>query len=347
MSGSGFPTGGGRGRSELTSHGCRSAYYFGASLLFDRSSKKGAHTPTPQPGKGAHPPRDPPCVGGRALWGPPGWPAKRRMANLSPDRPVLSDFLRASSQALSSAVGKAVSAASVAVASVDQAAASERSRASAEKILASTSIPPWQTLAEQYSILEDELRERILSISQKESHFTDEAVRCRRRRPGNILPGCLPMANAALEADHALKALRFKLVPARLAEEDFWRACVRWSRPRRHFLRSSCAMPSSSAACLPEPYFNRNSCVVVRYFWHVAQLKCELLNDWQTANGARRDAALEDEASLAPIEHQGASVGDPHAAVVNSEAGQAVATDPVDLDAEFERLVASPSRVDY
>ena len=101
------------------------------------------------------------------------------------------------------------------------------------------------------------------------------------------------MANAALAADDTLRALRFKFVPARLTEEEFWRC----------------------------------------YFWHVANVKCELLHDWRTANGARREAAMEEEATLAPDEDLagGASGG-------GEESG---ATD--DLDAEFERLVASPT----
>ena len=69
------------------------------------------------------------------------------------------------------------------------------------------------------------------------------------------------MANAALAADDTLRALRFKFVPARLTEEEFWRC----------------------------------------YFWHVANVKCELLHDWRTANGARREAAIEEERSLAPM----------------------------------------------
>ena len=63
-----------------------------------------------------------------------------------------------------------------------------------------SAIAPWQTLAEQYSILEDELKIRIFAIAESEANFSAE-IAAKRRRSGNILPGCLPMANAALAAD--------------------------------------------------------------------------------------------------------------------------------------------------
>ena len=71
------------------------------------------------------------------------------------------------------------------------------------------------------------------------------------------------------------------------------------------------------------------------YFWHVANVKCDLLHDWRTANGARRAAALEDEATLA-LEPE---AGEADAAGGSAQA-ESVAVD--DLDAEFERLVSSP-----
>ena len=102
------------------------------------------------------------------------------------------------------------------------------------------------------------------------------------------------MANAALAEDEALRGLRFQLVPARLSEEDFWRC----------------------------------------YFWKVANIKCELLHDWRTANDGRRRAAMEDEATLlAPVD--GAEGASGSSTLEEEEA--------TDLDAEFERLVASPS----
>merc|ERR1712087_765859 len=96
----------------------------------------------------------------------------------------------------------------------------------------------------------DELKQRILSLSPQEELFTGEyAAQIPRDTP--VLPGCLPMANAALEADPELRNLRFRLVPQRLSEECFWRC----------------------------------------YFYHVANIKCELCNDFVTANRARREAA--------------------------------------------------------
>ena len=73
------------------------------------------------------------------------------------------------------------------------------------------------------------------------------------QRPDSILPSCTPMANAALAGDERLREVRFRLVPSRLSEEQFWRC----------------------------------------YFWHVTLLKCELLHDWRTANSTRRDAVLD------------------------------------------------------
>ena len=97
--------------------------------------------------------------------------------------------------------------------------------------LASARLLPWRTLGEQFSILEATLQERILRVSVVET-FRPELARV--QRPGepnhNILPGCLPMAQASLEADPALAALRYRLVPATLSEEDC--ACHRELEPR-------------------------------------------------------------------------------------------------------------------
>ena len=100
------------------------------------------------------------------------------------------------------------------------------------------------------------------------------------------------MATASLEADPALEELRFKLVPARLSEEDFWRC----------------------------------------YFWHVANIKCDLLNDFATANKVKRDAVLADEKALS-TEVPSNGNGEPPAG------GEAPAFDHFELDEEFERLV--------
>ena len=211
----------------------------------------------------------------------------------SPDRPVLSDFLWQSGQRLASQVSASGQALASVLDSAEREAKAVRAVAAAERELAAPTIAPWKTLAEQYEILEDELRARILRISTNPANFSAERAASGRRRPGNILPGCLPMAQAALDADEALRALRFRLVPAHLSEEEFWRC----------------------------------------YFWHVANVKCELLHDWRTANGARRAAVMEDESML--------SLGD------SEERGEAAdpdsGFDPSDLDAEFERLVSSPT----
>jgi len=208
-----------------------------------------------------------------------------------------------------------------------------------ERELRSAELLPWRTLAEQFAILEDELRERILRISQMETNFSVELASTSRRRPGNILPGCLPMANASLKADEALQGLRYKLVPTRMSDEQFWRC----------------------------------------YFWHVANIKCELLNDFATANAMKRDAILADEAVLGGGEAAGASAaaaatasssgdggggggggdgdddgdggggggdsggggggGDSGGGRGRSGGGGGGASDQFDLDAEFERLV--------
>lgn len=81
--------------------------------------------------------------------------------------------------------------------------------------------PPWSTLGEQFAILEDELRARIMQISQCDAHFT--AAQAASRRAGAIVPHCMPMARASLAEDPQLAALRFRLVPRKLTEEEFWR----------------------------------------------------------------------------------------------------------------------------
>ena len=69
----------------------------------------------------------------------------------------------------------------------------------------------------------------------------------------------------------------------------------------------------------------------------MANIKCEMLHDWRTANGARRAAAMEDEATLAPME--GAEIAGGDAGAANEDE----ALNAEDIDDEFERLVASPS----
>lgn len=208
----------------------------------------------------------------------------------SPDRPLFSNFLRSTAASASALAASSASIVSEGVASLLEPDAASRAAEAAAEADRAGGMPPWCTLSEQFAILEEELKRRILLIPH-EGRF-DAAAASQRRRPGNILPGCLPMATAALAGDDALRALRFRLVPAALSEEDFWRC----------------------------------------YFWHVAQIKCELCNDWSTANAGRRTAAREDEASLAAApDDEPAGAASPRAAPP---------ADPDELDAEFERLVA-------
>merc|ERR1740130_2186015 len=87
--------------------------------------------------------------------------------------------------------------------------------------LASARLLPWRTLGEQFSILEATLQERVLRVSVA-ANFSPALARVQRPgEPKQILPGCLPMAQALLEADPALSAMRYRLVPATLTEEDF------------------------------------------------------------------------------------------------------------------------------
>ena len=88
----------------------------------------------------------------------------------------------------------------------------------------------------------------------------------------DILGSCHAMATAAMAADPALGALRFRLVPQRLSEEDFWRC----------------------------------------FFWRVAQIKLELCNDFATANRARQQAVLASEAeALFDAPSPSANAGEP------------------------------------
>ncbi len=108
-------------------------------------------------------------------------------------------------------------------------------------------LAPWKTLAEQFAILEPELQRRILALSHNQQLFTKDRAAIRHRAK-DVVPTCMPAAMAALQADENLSRLRYRLVPARLSEEDFWRC----------------------------------------YFFNVAMIKLELCNDFKTANETRR-----------------------------------------------------------
>ena len=155
-----------------------------------------------------------------------------------PDEPVLTNMIRKGAQAVVCALRD-----------VEHEATAIEAREAAASTLRCEAVPPWQTLGEQFSILEPDLQRKCLSIAHDHSNFSRNLA-LRRGTNTDILPGCLPMANAALAADAALRELRFAMVPARMSEEEFWRC----------------------------------------YFWHVAMIKCELCHDWSGANQVRRQA---------------------------------------------------------
>lgn len=188
--------------------------------------------------------------------------------------------MAASLRPLVQAAAKAVSGA---LEPVELAAANARHQQLAN--LDASGVAPWQTLSEQFAILESELRQRIMSIAKTEANFsTSIANQHTAFHKADIFPGCAPMATAALDHDFVLRDLRFRLVPAHMSEEAFWRC----------------------------------------YFWHVVNIKCELLHDWSTANQARREATMQDETTLS-----------------SEETSMSPAQIDADLDAEFERLVNS------
>jgi len=78
-------------------------------------------------------------------------------------------------------------------------------------------LPPWMGYAED----EENLKEQILALSSDERHFM-------RPPPGGVsyqfdYGTSYPIALATLEADPMLRDMRFKLVPKKIKEEDFWR----------------------------------------------------------------------------------------------------------------------------
>ena len=227
--------------------------------------------------------------------------AWRDVSDSSPDRPVLMDAISSFAAVVKPRAAAAAAALNskleATLHSAEQQAAALRSEAHAAAEARGHALAPWRTLGEQFSILEDELKARIMALPSSEANFSSEVVQRMSHREAPILPGCSPMANAALHADAALVDLRFRLVPARMTEESFWRA----------------------------------------YFWHVANIKCELLHDWHTANTVRRQAVIEDEAYLSTD----VSLDAPTVPVANAPPRDGGAV--IDLDAEFERLVASPS----
>jgi len=78
-------------------------------------------------------------------------------------------------------------------------------------------LPPWMGYAED----EENLKEQILALSSDERHFM-------RPPPAGVsyqfdYGTSYPIALVTLDADPMLRDMRFKLVPKKIKEEDFWR----------------------------------------------------------------------------------------------------------------------------
>ena len=81
--------------------------------------------------------------------------------------------------------------------------------------------PPWVGVGESRGKDEAKVKEQILALSADEKNFL-------RPPPGGAAfqfdyDAMHPVALATLEADPKLQDARFKLVPARIKEEEFWR----------------------------------------------------------------------------------------------------------------------------
>jgi len=176
----------------------------------------------------------------------------------SPDQPVLASAISRGAGAVASALSSAFATAQTALSSADAEAAKIAHEAEAAKIARGAAVPPWRTLGEQFSILEPALKAKLMA-PREELFCGAAAAATRRAAPNDILPGCLPAAQAALAEDATLRELRYRLVPSTITEEDFWRS----------------------------------------YFWRCANVKCELLHDFATVNRARMQEALDDDAALA------------------------------------------------
>ena len=172
------------------------------------------------------------------------------------------------------------------------------------------------------------------------------------------------MAQASLEADPALAALRYRLVPATLSEEEC--ACHRSSNlDTQHTALVDIASALRDTGALTRRVLCAGSLALLFLVtWpsaapdarrdaervtecpgrrpvrrKVANIKCELLNDFASANRARRAAVLADDATL-ELETDATRREDA------SGAACAAAAPPQDedfeeltVDAEFERLV--------
>ncbi|KAJ1626886.1 hypothetical protein T492DRAFT_1029566 [Pavlovales sp. CCMP2436] len=130
--------------------------------------------------------------------------------------------------------------------------------------------PPWTITNERFSILEPELRERVLKITADENVFSDasEGHVASLHQPLEHSE-TVPMARAALREDSKLVDMRYRLVPAVMTETVFWQ----------------------------------------RYFLAVLRIRRELLVDHTAlGRGAEQDAARP--ASVIPADGDGEMEGD-------------------------------------
>lgn len=88
-----------------------------------------------------------------------------------------------------------------------------------ELALEEGSVPPWW-LPECYSSIQDLVKKQAQLLSQEEWTFLRAPPT--EQLKGFQLDSYLPTAPAALEEDCNLRAMRYKLVPSRISEENFW-----------------------------------------------------------------------------------------------------------------------------
>lgn len=210
------------------------------------------------------------------------------MSSVERDEPLFTNLILQGAHSVASGISSAI------LSVAQEAATVQADKATIDEIK-SSGIAPWQTLGEQFSILEPTLKERCLQIPLRLENFSRQLA-LRRDPSVSILPGCLPMAYTALEADATLRELRFRLVPSQLSEDEFWKC----------------------------------------YFWQVALIKCELCHDWSGANFIRRHAKGVNDAVEADDEAL-------FSAQDETDSSTATAPRHEELDAEFDRLVGSPS----
>lgn len=88
--------------------------------------------------------------------------------------------------------------------------------------------PPWRFLSEQYSILEEECRRRIVSLAAlSDDQFLGPLTACDNGEPPSgfvehDLPAFLPTGRAALRESAELAGLYARLTPSRVSHEAFY-----------------------------------------------------------------------------------------------------------------------------